>query len=174
MCDGKSKQYTTLNDAANTHALGDLAGGDTEIWYAKNPTFDADATGPNFRQTHILLGKVKSQDRDLVFHQLQGEVWSPRGEANNLIRGKGLKHTSMSVGDALVINGVVHVCTDMGWNQLGETTGICTTGKLHEPDWDSVTPTWDHGRLFLDVSCKHCGRSGCVGTSLTLQSGIDW
>lgn len=33
---------------------------------------------------------------------MQGEIWSPNGEANELIRSKGLFHTSMSVGDCAV------------------------------------------------------------------------
>lgn len=32
---------------------------------------------------------------------MQGENWSPNGEAKELIRPLGLKHTSMSVGDII-------------------------------------------------------------------------
>ena len=46
------------------------------------------------------------------------------------------------------------------------------TGK-HEPDWASVVVTYD-GDAYIDVSCIHCGNSGCVGTSKTLASNICW
>ncbi|SHH52525.1 hypothetical protein [Ferrimonas marina] len=37
-----------------------------------------------------------------ICHLMQGEMWSPQGEARELIRAKGLQHTSMSVGDIIV------------------------------------------------------------------------
>ena len=44
----------------------------------------------------------------------------------------------------------------------------------HEPDWDSVSLDSDGGEVYVDVSCKHCGEGGCVGTSKTLADDIDW
>lgn len=44
----------------------------------------------------------------------------------------------------------------------------------HEPDWFSVTTATDGGATYIDVACKHCGRSGCVGTAETLTEGINW
>jgi hypothetical protein len=37
-----------------------------------------------------------------VWHTMQGEIWSPMGEARSLIKALGLEHTSMSVGDLIV------------------------------------------------------------------------
>jgi len=45
---------------------------------------------------------------------------------------------------------------------------------LHEPDWNSVTITHSQGDVFIDVNCKHCGTSGCIGTNETLDKGIQW
>jgi len=54
-------------------------------------------------KTHTLLGSANSgfSDDDLFF-RLQGENWSPEGEAKEWIRSLGLWHTSMSVGDLIL------------------------------------------------------------------------
>ena len=49
---------------------------------------------------------------------MQAEHWSPNGEAKNLIREKGLNHTSMSVGDTIVKNGVVYMVDMLGFYDL--------------------------------------------------------
>ena len=46
--------------------------------------------------------------------------------------------------------------------------------KKHEPDWNSVQLTWDGDELYVDVNCKHCGDSGCIGSSKTLEADINW
>jgi len=52
---------------------------------------------------------------------------------------------------------------------------ICTVTNLpHEPDWNSVHVESDGGEYYVDVNCKHCGRSGCIGTSKILKEEIDW
>lgn len=62
----------------------------------------------NLTETHALVREFEDTDPsqpltlDDVFAQCQGEVWSPNGEARGLIRGLGLDHTSMSVGDIIV------------------------------------------------------------------------
>lgn len=73
------------------------------VFYKKNPTFweDENLTKDNFRKTHVFLMKVDANSLDDVFLMMQGDVWSPNGEARDFIRGKGLKHTSMSVGDVI-------------------------------------------------------------------------
>ena len=57
-----------------------------------------------------------------------------------------------------------------------ETEDVCPespTGK-HEPDWGTIEETSDDEETYVDVSCRHCGRSGCIGTSKTLEDGICW
>jgi hypothetical protein len=51
--------------------------------------------------THTYLRDVEAVSLHDVFHGSQGEIWSPNGEACELIRAKGLVHTSMSVGDVI-------------------------------------------------------------------------
>lgn len=43
----------------------------------------------------------------------------------------------------------------------------------HEPDWSSAHVEFDGG-AYLDVVCKHCGRSGCVGPVKALASETSW
>jgi hypothetical protein len=65
-----------------------------KIWYYKH----FDHTNP-VPQEWVKVKEVKATDLEEVFQMMQGEVWSPNGEARDLIRGLGLTHTSMSVGD---------------------------------------------------------------------------
>ena len=55
--------------------------------------------------------------------------------------------------------------------------GIClmSPSRAHEPDWDSITvvPEGDE-EARMRVSCKHCGRSGSVGTIDKLTWNIQW
>lgn len=56
-------------------------------------------------------------------------------------------------------------------------TDTCPQGKdadwKHVPDWQSVTVSFD-GETYIDINCKNCGRSGCLGTSKTLAENICW
>jgi hypothetical protein len=36
--------------------------------------------------------------------------------------------------------------------------------KGHEPDWPSTSVTQDRTTVYIDVACKHCGRSGCIAS----------
>lgn len=126
--------YRSLNDAADV--TGDLryGSGRTGVWYAKPEFFRDLSMGPKFAAkrgialptsrldlllTHTLVGLVDETNPEDVFVMMQGEVWSPMGEASGFLRSKGLTHTSMSVGDVLVLpNGdLVMVDTD-GFDEL--------------------------------------------------------
>lgn len=97
------------------------------VWYAKNLRDAAEQpvllTHEN-RGTHTLLGAVEwRRDWQSLYGALQGEFWSPRGEARRLIKMLGLHHTSMSVGDVLVCYNPdetveVWMCANTGWRQL--------------------------------------------------------
>lgn len=45
---------------------------------------------------------IKAKDLDDVYWLMQGENWSPHGEAKGFIRFLGLTHTSMSIGDVIL------------------------------------------------------------------------
>lgn len=53
------------------------------------------------KEKFVYLCAVEAKDLEDVFCKMQGEVWSPNGEAKSLIRATGVRHTSMSVGDVI-------------------------------------------------------------------------
>jgi hypothetical protein len=114
--------YDTLSDASKYNDI--FQQGSTEVWYAKPEffgsfMFETDRIDKeDLNKTHILLGQIKGSDLEEIFRNMQGEKWSPKGEARNLIRGKGLAHTSMSVGDIVVINGEIFVCAMQGFKKI--------------------------------------------------------
>jgi len=55
------------------------------------------------QNTHSLIGFINAENLEDAFYQMQGEIWSPNGEARNLIRNLGLNHTSMMIGDVISI-----------------------------------------------------------------------
>jgi hypothetical protein len=128
---GTSASYTSLNDAADTDAM--LSPGNTEVWYVKNGFYRDFCMGYDFVQehckglfdptnlskTHVLIGKVtNSVEKEYLFDIMQGESWSPEGEAREMI-GKLDTHTSMSVGDIVVQNGIVFMVDNFGFNAVG-------------------------------------------------------
>ena len=73
------------------------------VFYRLEPTFmpDAKLKITDLPRTHRTVALIRANGSEDVFLQMQGEVWSPNGEARELIKGLGLRHTSMSVGDVL-------------------------------------------------------------------------
>lgn len=98
-----------------------------QVWYMKPEYFPQGILGqhdPNPRDltsTHVLLKEINTNGGlDEVFRQMQGECWSPNGEARDLIQNKGLHHTSMSVGDVIVDDvGNAHVVGIVGFRGIG-------------------------------------------------------
>jgi len=99
-----------------------------QAWYMRPDWFYSGITGrlPNAKDltaTHVLLRTVET-DKGLgdVFRKMQGENWSPAGEARALIESKGLQHTSMSPGDVIVDDvGNAHVVANIGFKAIGGT-----------------------------------------------------
>lgn len=70
-------------------------------------------------ETHVHLRNVQAADLNEVYALQQAEVWSPNGEARDLIAAKGLQHTSMSVGDVIVDkNGEAWVVASFGFTRV--------------------------------------------------------
>jgi hypothetical protein len=128
---GESNMYTNLNDAAHLDAM--LSPGNTEVWYTKNEFSRDFCMGYDFLQkhcagvfdpanlskTHVLIGKVtNSVEKEDLFSIMQGEHWSPEGEARDMICALNT-HTSMSVGDVVVQNGIVFMVDRFGFNAVG-------------------------------------------------------
>ena len=86
---------------------------DYKVYYMKPSHFRDGICGLNkptvatLSDTHTFLRTVPIYIVDpmsaleRVYYQSQGEIWSPNGEARSLIEEKGLRHTSMSVGDVI-------------------------------------------------------------------------
>ena len=125
-------QYKTVNDAAFVTGNSGYNKGRTEIWYMKPSVFRDFIWGPSaleregtplptaktVKDTHILLGNISENKPEKAWQMMQGEVWSPDGQANGLIRGKGLRHTSMSVGDIVKIGNQLHMADIAGFKRL--------------------------------------------------------
>jgi hypothetical protein len=97
-----------------------------EIYYMRPEFFPHGIMGQTDRidrkrleQTHIHLKDVEAHDLEEVYAYMQAETWSPSGEAQPLIKAKGLKHTSMSTGDvAVAADGCVYVVAMFGFLEL--------------------------------------------------------
>jgi hypothetical protein len=77
-----------------------------------------DATHVHLMDLELPGGEVQLER---VFHHMQGEMWSPNGEARPLIEAKGLQHTSMSVGDVVVMpRGAVMVVARFGFEEVSQ------------------------------------------------------
>lgn len=102
-----------------------------EVWYKRKPTFRSDPglDAGNLELTHVYVHNVQvdlrtdTADRQLdhVFQLMQGECWSNVGQAKRVLARRGVHHTSMSVGDVVVMpNDTAWECTDMGWRNIGK------------------------------------------------------
>lgn len=98
------------------------------IWYMKSEWFRYGIMGgetTKLRETHHFLGYIElpggQAQLETVFETMQAENWSPRGEARGLIAAKGLRHTSMSVGDVVIVNGKGWMVASMGFKELDES-----------------------------------------------------
>lgn len=98
-----------------------------KVYYQKDPHFHLPGTIyslDKIENTHVYLGTVIAKDIEKVFIEMQGEVWSPRGEARPFIEAAGLYHTSMSVGDIVETEDGFFSCGTFGWEFLGERRRI--------------------------------------------------
>lgn len=117
--------YKSLNDASCVDSS--FENGDVEIWYQNIRklihsscafTPDIPVNIENLNKTHIHLGNIKESDLETAFRKLQGDYWSPNGEARELIIEKKLQHTSMSVGDIIKKDGKVYIVDMVGFKEI--------------------------------------------------------
>lgn len=110
--------YRKLEIANDASESPFLKPGEVEIWYRKDWLNNNSPDPENLGASHVLLGRIEADSLDQAFCRMQGEMWSPNGEARHLIRIKGLCHTSMSVHDVIVFDGVPHLVTALGFEEL--------------------------------------------------------
>jgi len=97
-----------------------------QVWYMK-PSFLRGIVGnspdPNdLSATHVHLKDIEADSQEDALDRMQGNIWSPNGEALDLIQSKGLQHTSMSIGDVLVDEAdAVYLVTAIGFSRLSKT-----------------------------------------------------
>jgi hypothetical protein len=53
-------------------------------------------------KTHVFLKLIEARNQEDAYFKMQGESWSPTGEAREFVTSKGVQHTSMSVGDIVL------------------------------------------------------------------------
>ena len=63
-----------------------------------------------------------------------------------------------------------HGSASRNWSKMERRCMMCE----HEPDWNTVNIQHDGGEDYVDVNCKKCGESGCVGSLKTLEKNIQW
>lgn len=130
----------TLNDFAEQPGFPEqfkasFAPGTTEIWYrlnSKSPRTGTDDI-PFFKpkkprlselsQSHVLIGSVAESNFVTLFHMMQAEMWQPMGSppgspARLFLQARGAEHSSMSVGDCIVMQGRGWMCKSVGWEPL--------------------------------------------------------
>ena len=72
-------------------------------------------TADTLTKTHSKIGSINTVDLSKIYGLMQGENWSPNGEANDLIDNSEVGHTSMSVGDIIKMNGIMHMVDKRGF-----------------------------------------------------------
>lgn len=110
--------YKSLADAAFATDDPRYGHGPMGIFYARQPTWDTNVKLSELADTHAYLGQFDSTDHEEAYEAMQGEVWSPHGEARDFIRGLGLRHTSMSTGDVIEIDGRFFICASVGFFEM--------------------------------------------------------
>ena len=74
----------------------------------------------DFYARWVKVRELHARGMEEVFMEMQGEMWSPNREARPLIRKLGLKHTSMSVGDIVLVpeKNELHLVADLGFTKV--------------------------------------------------------
>ena len=109
-----------------SHKDSNLDVTNVKIWYTKQNTDESyfisrdllcfgsaakdisEICSENIKETHTLIAEVSvaTQPKLLenIYKIMQGEIWSPNGEAYDFILNSETRHTSMSVGDIIQLN----------------------------------------------------------------------
>lgn len=103
----------------------------TEVWYMKSWFFKAGILGhaylaaegmlpdpDDLSKTHAKICSMTEHNPENVFAAMQGEVWNKDGHANDNLARHGVRHSSMSIGDVIVINGKTYMVDMVGFTEL--------------------------------------------------------
>lgn len=114
-----------------------------EVWYRRKTTFrsDPDLSALRLHETHVHVHNVVVDMRlrntldalEYTYRQMQGENWSPQGQARSLLRRRAVFHTSMSIGDVVVLpDDSAWECKENGWRNIGQLVVWPTTAAIYE------------------------------------------
>jgi hypothetical protein len=96
-----------------------------QVWYMK-PSFLRGIVGNlpdpnNLSATHVHLKDIEANNQEDALHCMRAEIWSPNGEALDLLQSKGIQHVTMTIGDVLVDEGdAVYLVTAIGFSLLSK------------------------------------------------------
>ncbi len=156
MTDTNPKPYTSIADAVAVTGNEAYAPGDVEVYYMRPELFHKLINGPyacvkgdvasptlaTLDATHIKLGTISERSIGKAWCDLQGDFWSPMGQANGLLDAKGLRHTSMSVGDVFVIDGRIIMVDGCGFAEVVDGRWVKVKDDLTPED---NQPAWLNG-----------------------------
>jgi hypothetical protein len=73
----------------------------------------------NLSATHVHLKGIEANNHEDALHRMRADIWSPNGEALDLLQSKGLQHVTTTIGDVLVDEGDdVYLVTAIGFSLL--------------------------------------------------------
>jgi hypothetical protein len=123
--------YKSLSDAALEVSNPVYGKGTTKVWYARDNFFRDSLMGydwlkdqlmlpdtKNLGKHYVLVGCVDIDTPEKVYEAMQGECWSPKGQASSFILSLGIRRTSMSVGDIIEKNGEFFLVDSFGFKRL--------------------------------------------------------
>jgi hypothetical protein len=141
-----------------------------KAWYNTRPefTFPMRAmpdTREELEERFKLVKEVKAHSLEKVYYHMQGEIWSPNGEAKPIIERLGLRHTSMSVSDIIETpDGIFWMVMNEGFKSIPFTkedlgTTLChrcgrstKTGGVHLKIISKNNPKVN----FFKIYCQSC------------------
>ncbi len=110
------KSHDRLADDADTNVRGYLTMG---LEFTMNHVGLGDNIKDLFSEHYASLGIIKTKaGPEKIYMVMQGNNWSPNLEARDLIQGKGLRHTTMSIGDAFKVGGKHYLVDNYGFKCL--------------------------------------------------------
>ena len=72
-----------------------------QVYYKKDLQQDTQEALDDFENAYVPIMRLWEENLDDVFFTMQGDIWSPNGEARKVIENLELTHTSMSIGDVV-------------------------------------------------------------------------
>ena len=100
-------EYNRLSDAGEYYCPGD-----TEIWYLKSGASTNNVDLENLYRTHAMIGTLAETDPETVFSMMQSENWDTDASAESMLNELGVKHSSMTTGDVIVVDNTAHIIQD--------------------------------------------------------------